>query len=134
MARITISDDLSFVESKYELGMLAGQRVRDLNGGEQPLVSMKDGDKPPVIALREIASGKLNINALRREFIQSYKKVPVVDDNAADTLESDASAPELKELDEELSGEAAKKEEIEAAEDLEEESEGTAEAVETQSE
>ena len=33
MARVTNSDTLPFVESRYELGMLASQRVRDLNGG-----------------------------------------------------------------------------------------------------
>ena len=33
MARTTNSDTLPYVESRYELGMLASQRVRDLNGG-----------------------------------------------------------------------------------------------------
>jgi DNA-directed RNA polymerase subunit omega len=41
------------VESRYELGMLASQRVRDLNGGADPVVE-KRRDKPTVIALREI--------------------------------------------------------------------------------
>ena len=35
MARTTNSDTLPFVESRYELGMLASQRVRDLNGGAE---------------------------------------------------------------------------------------------------
>ena len=111
MARITISDDLPFVKSKYELGMLASQRVRDLNGGEQPIVTPEHGEKPTVTALREIASGKLDVDALRDEFIQSYKKVPTADENE-ETLESADVAPELKELDEELSGVAAIKEEV----------------------
>jgi len=130
MARITISDSLPFVDSKYELGMLAGQRVRNLNGGEQPVVSIFHGDKPPVTALREIATGKLDISGLRAEFIQSYKKMPVADDNAK-TLEPNAEAPELKEFDDELSGVAAIKEEI--AEEIAEESEGTetAESIES---
>ena len=122
MARITISDTLPFVDSKYELGMLAGQRVRNLNGGEQPIVSVLHGDKPPVVALREIATGKLDVAGLRAEFIQSYKKMPVADDNAK-TLESNAETPELKEFDDELSGVAAIKEEI--AEEIADESEGT---------
>ena len=116
MARITISDDLPFVHSKYELGMLAGQRVRDLNGGESPVIPVNDNDKPSVTALREIASGKLDIEALRAEFVQSYKKLPVADDSV-ETLESDADAPELKELDEELAGLAAIKQEIESTDE-----------------
>ena len=42
MARTTNSDTLPFVESRYELGMLASQRVRDLNGGAQPVVDKKN--------------------------------------------------------------------------------------------
>lgn len=120
MARITISDVLPQVNNKYELGMLAGQRVRDLNGGETPTIPVHPKDKTTVTALREIAKGTLDIDGLRAEFIQSYKKVPVADDDAK-TLESNAETPELKELDEELSGVAAMKEEI--AQDIADEAE-----------
>ena len=72
MARTTNSDTLPFVESRYELEMLASQRVRDLNGGATPVVE-RYGDKPTVVALREIASGKLDIAGIRHEFVQSYK-------------------------------------------------------------
>ncbi|MDR1027542.1 MAG: DNA-directed RNA polymerase subunit omega [Rickettsiales bacterium] len=132
MSRITISDDLPFVDSKYELGMLASQRVRDLNGGESPVIPLEAGDKPAVTALREIASGKLDIGTLRDEFIQSYKKLPTASE-AEETLESNAAAPELKELDDELAGVAEKKEELsaEADEELAEESEGTNETPAT---
>ena len=111
MARITISDVLPFVDNKYELGMLAGQRVRDLNGGEEPVIQAHPRDKATVTALREIASGKLDIDALRSEFIQSYKKTPVADENA-ETLESNAATPELNEYDAEIAGETAMKEQI----------------------
>ena len=53
MARTTNSDTLPYVESRYELGMLASQRVRDLNGGAEPVVE-KNRDKLTVVALREI--------------------------------------------------------------------------------
>ena len=72
MARTTNSDTLPFVESRYELGMLASQRVRDLNGGAESVIE-KTNDKLTVVALREIASGKLDVNAVRHEFVQSYK-------------------------------------------------------------
>ena len=76
-----------------------------------PVVTVPENEKPPVTALREIATGNLDIDHLRQEFVQSYKKIPVVDDSQ-DGLESSAALPELKEIDEELSGEAAIKEEL----------------------
>ncbi|MBR2342401.1 MAG: DNA-directed RNA polymerase subunit omega, partial [Alphaproteobacteria bacterium] len=79
MARTTNSDTLPYVESRYELGMLATQRVRDLNGGAEPVVE-KGNDKMTVVALREIASGKLDVNAVRHEFVQSYKESPALPD------------------------------------------------------
>ena len=100
MARTTNSDTLPFVESRYELGMLASQRVRDLNGGATPVVE-RGTDKATVTALREIASGNLDIPALRHEFVQSYKETPVIE-NTEETLEVDAVDPALREIDAEL--------------------------------
>ena len=100
MARVTNSDTLPFVESRYELGMLASQRVRDLNGGAESVVE-KNNDKLTVVALREIASGKLNVDDVRHEFIESYKEAPaVVDEDAA--LDIASEDPMLREIDAEL--------------------------------
>ena len=100
MARTTNSDTLPFVESRYELGMLASQRVRDLNGGAESVIE-KTNDKPTVVALREIASGRLNINTVRHEFVQSYKESPMssVDESS---LEIGSEDPLLREIDAEL--------------------------------
>ncbi|MCQ2582047.1 MAG: DNA-directed RNA polymerase subunit omega [Alphaproteobacteria bacterium] len=112
MARTTNSDTLPFVESRYELGMLASQRVRDLNGGVEPVVD-KNNDKMTVVALREIASGKLDVDAVRHEFIQSYKETPVVE--AQETaLEIGSEDPEVRGFAAELDGESV-------TEDIEEE-------------
>ncbi len=100
MARTTNSDTLPFVESRYELGMLATQRVRDLNGGAAPVVK-KNNDKLTVVALREIASGDLDVNAVRHEFVQSYKDAPAAD-AGEETLEVSSSDPALREIDAEL--------------------------------
>lgn len=100
MARTTNSDTLPFVESRYELGMLASQRVRDLNGGAEPVVDKED-DKLTVVALREIASGKLDVNAVRHEFVQSYKENPVVE-SGEESLEIGTEDPLLREIDAEL--------------------------------
>lgn len=114
MARTTNSDTLPFVESRYELGMLASQRVRDLNGGATPVVE-RGNDKPTVTALREIASGKLDVANLRHEFVQSYKETPVVE-NAEETLEVNSVDPALREIDAELEETLVTDEPVDAAE------------------
>ena len=100
MARTTNSDTLPYVESRYELGMLASQRVRDLNGGAEPVVEKND-DKLTVVALREIASGKLDVEAIRHEFVQSYKETPAALDGE-ESLEIGSEDPALREIDAEL--------------------------------
>lgn len=59
MARITVEDCLQHVDNNFELVLKAAQRARNISHGAQPLVD-EDGDKPTVIALREIAEGLLN--------------------------------------------------------------------------
>ncbi len=100
MARTTNSDTLPYVESRYELGMLASQRVRDLNGGAEAVIEKKN-DKMTVVALREIASGKLDVDAVRHEFVQSYKETPSVE-VGEETLEVGSEDPLLREIDAEL--------------------------------
>ena len=114
MARTTNSDTLPFVESRYELGMLASQRVRDLNGGATPVVE-RGNDKPTVTALREIASGKLDIAAIRHEFVQSYKDAPV-SENVEETLEIDSADPALREIDAELEDSLIEQEPVDVVE------------------
>jgi DNA-directed RNA polymerase subunit omega len=97
MARVTNSDTLPYVDSRYELGMLASQRVRDLNGGVEAVVEKKD-DKLTVVALREIASGKLNIEEVRHEFIESYKDTHAVSESDT-ALEIASEDPTLRDVD-----------------------------------
>lgn len=59
MARVTIEDCLEHVENNFELVLKAAKRARDISHGAQPLVE-EEGDKPTVIALREIADGLLD--------------------------------------------------------------------------
>ncbi len=118
MARTTNSDTLPFVESRYELGMLASQRVRDLNGGATPVVE-RGNDKPTVTALREIASGKLDVAEIRHEFVQSYKETPAVE-NAEESLEINSDNPELREIDAELEETLLSDDAVDASELVEE--------------
>lgn len=64
MARVTVEDCLDKVDNRFELIMVASKRARQIsNDGADALVE-EDNDKPTVIALREIAEGKINASIL----------------------------------------------------------------------
>lgn len=59
MARITVEDCIEKVTNRFELVLLATKRARQITRGSTPLVEVEN-DKPTVIALREIAEGKID--------------------------------------------------------------------------
>ncbi|CAM4378580.1 MAG: DNA-directed RNA polymerase subunit omega [Legionellaceae bacterium] len=64
MARVTVEDCLDYVENRFELVIVASQRARQLASGKaDPFVDW-DTDKPTVVALREIALGKITRQVL----------------------------------------------------------------------
>ena len=65
MARITTIDCERVIPNRFELVLLAAARARALSRGHTPYVS-PDGDKPTVIALREIAAGAVDPTWLRQ--------------------------------------------------------------------
>ncbi len=65
MARITIEDCLDRIPNRFELTLAATNRARQVTSGSTPLVEA-DRDKPTVIALREIAAGKVGIEMLHK--------------------------------------------------------------------
>jgi len=75
MARITVEDCLEKIESQYDLVLLAKERTSQLNSGAEMLVE-KDNDKNTVIALREIADGKVTIEELKNNSIARLRKEP----------------------------------------------------------
>lgn len=58
MARITVEDCLQHIPNRFELVLAATKRARQLARGGLPLVETEN-DKPTVLALREIAAGRL---------------------------------------------------------------------------
>jgi len=58
MARLTVEDCLDNVDNRFSLVLLASKRSRQIALGAKPLVE-EDNDKPTVLALREIAEGKI---------------------------------------------------------------------------
>ncbi|WP_312263047.1 DNA-directed RNA polymerase subunit omega [Candidatus Igneacidithiobacillus taiwanensis] len=59
MARITVEDCLAQIDNRFELTLVAARRARQLASGAQPFVPA-GRDKNTVVALREIASGKVS--------------------------------------------------------------------------
>jgi DNA-directed RNA polymerase subunit omega len=68
MARVTNEDCLEKVPDRFELVVLATKRAREIAMGAHPLIAIRN-DKDEVVALREIASGYLNIDRLRKNTI-----------------------------------------------------------------
>jgi len=60
MARVTIEDCLEKVENRFALSITAMKRAKQLVHGAQPLSSEID-NKDVVLALREIAEGKVKV-------------------------------------------------------------------------
>ena len=65
MARVTIDDCIKLIPNRFNLTLAATYRARQLTLGSTPLVD-PGRDKPTVIALREIAAGKIGVEILTR--------------------------------------------------------------------
>ena len=65
MARITVDDALHSIHNRFELTLAATYRARQLAAGATPMVDANK-DKPTVIALREIALGKVGLEILNK--------------------------------------------------------------------
>jgi DNA-directed RNA polymerase subunit omega len=64
MARITVDDCLKSIPNRFELTLAATYRARQLATGASPQVEANK-DKPTVIALREIAAGRVGREVLK---------------------------------------------------------------------
>ena len=65
MARITVDDCLKIFPNRFELTLAATYRARQLTNGATPMVEASK-DKPCVVALREMAAGKVGREILNR--------------------------------------------------------------------
>ncbi len=90
MARVTVEDCLHAVENRFELILAASKRARQISMGDEPFVE-RGNDKSTVIALREIAEGKVGREILdtvsaRDHFIARHFDPP-------STMAEDPDAP-----------------------------------------
>ena len=92
MARITIEDCLPFVDNRFDRVVAASRRARQIASGTTPLVP-EDGDKPTVIALREIAAGLMNREIL--DELDAKQRAAEEFELAAEFLAEPAPPPEF---------------------------------------
>ena len=88
MARVTVEDCVTKVPNRFELVMIASQRARDVSAGSSITIE-RDNDKNPVVALREIADGTIDLAELKESVIkglQNYVEIDEPEDDEMDLL------------------------------------------------
>ena len=85
MARVTVEDCIEQVPNRFELVVLTSERARNISSGA-PLTIERNNDKNPVIALREIAAGNIDIEKLRDSQIANLQKNNKLDDITDENL------------------------------------------------
>ena len=96
MARRTVEDCMQRVPNHFELILLATGRAKSLEAGADPMVA-PEGDKNPVIALREIGQGAVDLKLLHEGVVSSLQRYAVA-------TEADSDESEIKEVESELAG------------------------------
>jgi DNA-directed RNA polymerase subunit omega len=86
MARVTVEDCVDKVPNRFDLVMLAAQRAREISAGA-PLALERDNDKNPVVALREIADGVVELDALKQAVITGLQKHTETEEPEEDMME-----------------------------------------------
>lgn len=103
MARVTVEDCVEKIPNRYELLLIAAQRAKDIKSGA-PIKVDRDNDKDSVVALREIAEGKANIEDLQRSLVMGLQKNVEVEEPEEEELEIMAAEKELSKLDSQFDG------------------------------
>jgi DNA-directed RNA polymerase subunit omega len=101
MARVSVEDCLTNVDSRFTLVHLAVRRVLQLRHDAPPTLENQKGNKEVVLALREIAAGGITPDNIR-EFEESR---PIAAEEALP--EAEAKRSELQEIIEEAGSLAA---------------------------
>lgn len=91
MARVTVEDCLEVIENRFELAVLGSFRAKQIERGSLSNMD-RNNDKCAVIALREIADHRYDVDSLRESYIYSLRKNVL----SHDILEENASFVETK--------------------------------------
>lgn len=101
MARITTEDCSKVIPDRFQLVIYATRYAKLLNNKVETNQSKKEKcDKPPVIALRRIASGQVSVAQLEQDFINSLRtrsriELTVDQDESEDLEEKFEYLPEV---------------------------------------
>ncbi len=122
MARVTVEDCVLKVPNRFDLVMLAAQRARNVSRGEAPTLE-RDNDKNPVLALREIAEGTVELPHIWQDLVKAVSRVPEpepADEEVMDLIPTDQNIFGLQDVsaEEETANLGAEGEEL-SAEDME---------------
>ena len=97
MARVTTEDCVVSVPNRFELVIYACKRAREITAGSEIDVE-KNNDKNTVLALREIAEKKVDLNELKESIVkdlQRYTPVEEVDIEDVDSVPLKDNASEI---------------------------------------
>ncbi len=72
MARVTVEDCVLVVPNRFELCLIASNRAKNIVSGSHTELA-QSGEKPAVIALREIGDNMLDIDAIRDNITSSIR-------------------------------------------------------------
>lgn len=91
MARVTVEDCIDKVDNRFDLILLTAHRARELSvGGTATLPT--NGEKMPVVALRELAAENIKADELESSLIQSMQTFVERSEAPAETTTADVSA------------------------------------------
>ena len=87
MARVTTEDCVGLIPNRFQLVIYACRRARDIIAGSQINVE-PDNDKDTVIALREIADKKVDLQEVRDSIIKSLQKYSPIEDSDIEDIDA----------------------------------------------
>lgn len=126
MARVTVEDCVLLVPNRFDLVMMAGHRARALSSGAELLVE-RDRDKNPVVALREIAERKLDLDSLHESLIKGLQK-RIEPDRPEEEVVELMSSEQQSWINASMADEDSEEDDLDMDSDLDEEAEGEGEA------
>lgn len=83
MARVTVEDCIEKIDNRFQLVLISAHRARNIAAGASLMID-RDNDKNPVVALREIADDKLDLDALGESLVSGLQRVIPADDEDDD--------------------------------------------------
>lgn len=98
MARVTVEDCVLVVPNRFELCLIASNRAKNiLSGSHSDLTA--SGEKPSVIALREIAENIVDVDNIRDNIISTIKNrgISPEDNSSSSEVSADIASEQVAE-------------------------------------